>query len=1676
MRKFFKIALYILCSILLLILLVIVFLQTRWGKNFVRTQAVNYLNGKLENRVTISTLDYHIPDMFLLEGVLVRDVKQDTLLEVKRLAIDMDMLALIRGKVSADNILLDGVNAYIYRTLPDTTFNYQFIIDAFAGKEEEPVLQPVADSTSSRSSPLDLDIVRVNLKNIRLRYHDATGGTFFSLQLQNLLLRPKKIKLEAMRFEVDELYVSGLQSEFTIDTSYLPPPPPDTAAASDIQLVIDKIHLDNIAFSFINKVDPMQFHIDLGLLNGQVPYFGLSEQLVQVDQFQLEQVRSRFELGKKKTGNTATPTVDDTTTDTWRVTANNIMLKQVGFILDDQNQPKQSTGVDYAHLDIQNFSLNAAQVLYSADTIAAQLKHLSLTEQSGLNIIELRSHLTYHNQGALLQNLYLLTPNTRIQNLLEVNYPSLAALDKEMHKMHLNINLEKSKIGMTDVFYFLPAEQRKMLEAYAKEQLEISGVIKGYLNALQLYKLSVSGLSGTNVQLSGQLKGLPDSDKLQYDLNIADFRSTFKDIAPFVPDNVQQQVRIPDWFALSGHVSGTLKDYYPDITLTSSDGNARIKGALRLSPGEGKEQYDLNMGTYTLNLGRILRMDTLLGTLSVQGMIKGTGFDPEQMNTVFDISVQSAGFMNYNYNGIHLAGNIADKIGEVKGTSTDPNAMMNLDAWADLNGQYPALKAAIQVNNLDLQALKLYEDTFRIISNIHADFKSLNPDYPSGELTVTQSKVNLTGQEIELDSVYLSSRPDADSLQDIYLNVGDILRARLSGHIPLTQMGNAAMTHVDRHYQISDTLHPIPQQYDMEMDAAITYHPRIKSWFPLLKPFDTIKIDAGFDPETLHLNVYAPRLIYGANRLDSVSVFVSENVDTMRYGVALKKFKQDQLELWSPSLNGRVHHDSIYAYVNIRDSAGQSQMGIGGALHKDLQNDSSLTYFRLFKGLRFDYERWDVNPDNRIVFGPDGFYVKDFYIKKGNQTIALNSVRPEFNVPLKLSIQNFALSNVTRMLSTDTLLADGVLDANATLDLSDSFPRVDARLTIANLQVFNEAMGQLTVDAKNETADAYHANVNFTGNDNDLNLKGNYYVTPVDSNEFNFDLNINQLNLKSLQGLTFGALKNSSGLIKGNLNLRGSAKRPRIIGILETEQLTTTVTALNTPFTFPQEKINFTDRGILLDNFTILDRNSRKATIDGSVRSRDFTRYFLDLNVKASKWQAAHSTQKDNELFYGDLVVSTDLNIRGLATAPKIDGNITVHDSTNLSYALLDEGPGMQETEGIVVFTDSRDSAWASEADSITQKRGVRFSGSTQMNVNVEVEKGATFNVVIDPLTGDNLQVKGLASLNTFIGPDGRVGLTGTYELNDGYYELNYNFIRRRFKISPGSKVTLSGDPLDAEVDITAIYTANIAPYDLVDKQVDPEQLVFYKQRLPFDVVLKLKGKVLQPETSFDIVLEEEKAGGATSDVVTMIQRKLVEMRNNPSETNKQVFAVLILNRFIGEDPFSSGSSVGVEYAARQSASRFLSSQLNQLADQFIQGFELNLDLSSSEDYTTGEKSNRTDLSVSASKRLLDDRLTITVGNDFQLEGQRAQTQQSSLVPGNLSADYHITPDGKYMVRAYRKNELQNVIDGYVIETGVTFRVTLEYNRFKYIFINREKYMEKMRARRIAEALKEKEG
>src|SRR5690606_10190702 len=139
---------------------------------------------------------------------------------------------------------------------------------------------------------------------------------------------------------------------------------------------------------------------------------------------------------------------------------------------------------------------------------------------------------------------------------------------------------------------------------------------------------------------------------------------------------------------------------------------------------------------------------------------------------------------------------------------------------------------------------------------------------------------------------------------------------------------------------------------------------------------------------------------------------------------------------------------------------------------------------------------------------------------------------------------------------------------------------------------------------------------------------------------------------------------------------------------------------------------------------------------------------------------------------------------------------------------------------------------------------------------------------------------------------------------------------------------------------------------------------------------------------------------------------RIQQINQQDQLVNKQVFALLVLNRFY-PDQGSDGSSGGIVNMARDNLNQALSDQLNMFADRLLgdTGFELNFGLESYTDYGGSEYSpqNRTELDISARKSFLDNRLTVNVGSAIDLEGSPADPQADNPLIGNVSVEYLIT-------------------------------------------------------------------
>ena len=74
------------------------------------------------------------------------------------------------------------------------------------------------------------------------------------------------------------------------------------------------------------------------------------------------------------------------------------------------------------------------------------------------------------------------------------------------------------------------------------------------------------------------------------------------------------------------------------------------------------------------------------------------------------------------------------------------------------------------------------------------------------------------------------------------------------------------------------------------------------------------------------------------------------------------------------------------------------------------------------------------------------------------------------------------------------------------------------------------------------------------------------------------------------------------------------------------------------------------------------------------------------------------------------------------------------------------------------------------------------------------------------------------------------------------------------------------------------------------------------------------------------------------------------------------------------------------------------------------------------------------------------------VGSQFDVEGNSQTAQDAGAILGNISIEYTLTEDGRFRIRAFRKNQFESIIDGQLVVTGMGLVFNREFNSFNQLW------------------------
>ncbi len=1627
---------FILLGLLALFLIIVLLIRTPWAQQKITNYATSYVSDKTGTAVTIERLFVTFTGNVQLEGLYLEGLHRDTLLYSNSLEAGVGLRSLISGNIHISKIDWDGLNAHITKG-KDSTFNFHFIMEALAAG---PDTTAAPKDTGTASGPPEISVGPVNLTNFRITYLDSISGIDGYLRLGELSLTTDDLDPEAMKFAVDEL---ALKNTSVRVVQFLNPPPSDDTAETAMPFISwEEILLENVALHFRTEPDTLDANALISHFLITESELALAEQRININTIELLRSNFQVKLPAPDPDNVAAASADDNVDTTgfrwpqWQVELKDLRLAENDIRFDRGSGSATPGFFDPDHLAFEDLMVELNEVTLAENSAALTLQELSFAERSGFTIEDFHFKLSLRPEQLELNNLRLKTAHSLLATQLQLRYQSIdSLLANAASESRIDLMIEEeTSLSLLDAFYFNDSlSQDSLMQELAPFPIQIAAAVEGRLSDLTIENLEINALQSTRMSLRGRIAGLPDTSALEVAIPALNLYTTDADLALFMDTSASH---FPEYVQLQASLNGSLQQLKTNLELTTPEGNLTLRSRLRdlLKVPAYQGEMEVN----NLAVGPLIGNPDL-GPLTMNLSFDGQGTTPENLELDTDIDFQKLTYKSYDYSDLKLQAQVNDQKANLKMSHADSNLNFNLLVEALLDNERTVADLQLNLAGADLQDLNLATSRTKIALGLKASFTGSPSDFRSS-VNITNG-IFIRGETTQrLDSLHASLAND--SSQSRFEVSSDIIQGKVEGNTSIQTLVSSLQTYLARAMG-SDSLATDTAYSDLDMSGnfVITNSPILTDFLlPGLTRMDSISIETAFQPaaDKLMLKVRSPEIVYQKFDLENLRLDVNTTGDSTFADLSFDRFSREPLDMHKTHLQ-----------IDLAGQQGTASLSVLSEQEievfftsLDIQREGETTILKVDPNhLTLNGNPWNIPSGNSIRLEEEQTIFEQFVLNRDQQQVAVQSFRERDE--MQISFDGLRLQSIFSIFNADQSPVSGMLNGEVTLMNLSQTPAFVADVSLNELEAMGNPVGKLTVQADNQGQDQFDLSLSLQGEQIDLIAEGGYTTAGATQNvDIKFDLN--KLGLKLIEGFIPEQIDSARGYLSGNFDISGSPGDPQFDGLLTFHEAGLTPVLLGTDIRLDNSEIKANNEGINLDRFTLIDARGNKTTFDGRIGLESMINPTFDLEVEANEFRLLESTREENERFYGTAVLDLDLSIDGDLNLPVIEARVKMLNSTDVAYVIPISQAQIESRQGIVRFENMKDSV-----DVLSQEEDEAAGVITGFDVSayIELAEGTRFTVVVDPQSGDNLTVVGEADLNLNLSPNGNMTLTGSYEVNDGSYQLNlYELVKKKFDLLDGSRIVWTGDPTGADLDLTAVYRTETSPASLM---ADPSMQ--YRQSIPFEVLLFIDGTINEPRISFGLDMPEDSRGVMGGSVYGRIR----QLNENEAELNKQVFSLIVFDRFLPDQAVADDGS-GNSDLARSSVSKLLTGQLNKLADQYIKGVELNVDVDSYADYQSQGGQQQTDLNVSLRKAFFDERVVVEVGSEVGIEGQR----KNSEVIGDVSVEYLLTEEGTYRLRAFRNNQFQNLVEGQVIITGLGILFNKQFDTWKELWKSEQKQME----------------
>ena len=1311
----------------------------------------------------------------------------------------------------------------------------------------------------------------------------------------------------------------------------------------------------------------------------------------------------------------------------------NLTIRNSSFIYQNKDKPKKNNNsIDFTNIQIETFNLTADDCIISNDTITTQIRYLALKEHSGFQVDSLSGAMTFDPQKIQVDSLLLKTQQNDLNMDLTFSYQNMADFRKFINNVKIKANFRPSVINLSEVGFFAPVMYNM------DNKIKITGKINGYVSNFKAKDLRFALGKSTHFQGDIKMNGLPYIKETFSHININHFVTTISDVKGFRLPTENARFSIPETLAkfgktsIDGKFTGFYNDFVSYADFETEIGHIATDVMLKVN-NEEEVSYLGRIVADDFNAGILFNTEKTIGTLNFAADIVGSGITFETADIRMDGVIDSLDLYNNIYNTVRIFGELSDQkfLGRMK--VEDDNINLDFDGSIDYGRSIPAYNFTANVNKARLYDINLYKkDSTAVLSTIMKfNFMGDKPDNLQGIIKLDSTLYYESGEYYSLNNLLLSITRNSADYTVISL-FSDIIDASVEGEMTirdlpfsLNRLGNK---YLKTFFPIQDTAdnNQSIQNFNFDIDLK-NPEPLYRMFAPDLKISENTKIRGEYNniAENLFIEGNANEIEFKGQKLKDWYFKSTTLRDKIVINTSCNEyFLSDTISVLKPKIICSASNDSIdFLFLWGDTLIDQHNFGrlagdfnIYSPDHFKFRFDESL--------MRISGIPWTIDPQNYFEMDSTSIYFSNMSVQSDHQELMIHGKISEIQEDsLYLSFNDFDLSNSDLFLNNFSVDLDGKLNGNFILADYYALPTYLVDLAIDSLYFNKEKLGEAvfktTWDPLNQSFDVL-GEINYTGNigtNKTLELTGYYYPYSSDDN-FDIDILLRNYKLKTLEPFLKSFTSRVSGNASGKVSLTGTNQKPDFKGEVNVKHVSMLIDYINVAYNFA-DKLRFDERTMYFDNITLYDSLNNQAVLNGKIIFDNVKDIELDLNLKTDKIAGLNTTRTQNELFYGQAHATGNIKIAGPAS--KLNMSIAVKtDKGTKVYIPISYGTSVTEND-YIVFVNS---------DETTEEQPEEYNvdlGGFGINLDLDITQEADIQIFL-PYQMGNIRAKGNGALKIDISPDLEFTMNGEYTIAKGsFFFTLQNIINRNFEIKRGSRISWSGDPYNAIIDMQAVYTVKTKLGDFGP----PEDSA---SRVNVDCIIGLKNSLLNPQIIFTIDFPDLKES----------EKQYIYSRLDTTDQDmmsQQMLSLLVLNSFSSNT--SSGGSVGFNTYS------LLTNQINNWLSQISNDFDIGVN------YLPGDDLSAQEVEVALSTQLFDDR--VLIDGNVGMRGSE-EAQKTNEIVGEVNVEVILTPDGRWRAKAFNKSNDEYLYKNYSPYTqGVGIFYTKEFNHFGELFTRKEK-------------------